>query len=33
VADLLRSARLILASMITGQDELLAALRSNVAIA
>lgn len=33
VADLLRSARLILASMITSQDELLAALRSNVAIA
>lgn len=33
VADLLRSARLILASMITGQDELLAALRSNVAVA
>lgn len=33
VADLLRSARLILASMITGQDELLAALRSNAALA
>jgi len=33
VADLLRSARLILASMITGQDELLAALRSDEALA
>lgn len=30
VADLMKSARLILASMIAGQDELLAALRSPV---
>lgn len=30
LADLLRSARMILASMITGQDDLLAALRSPV---